>query len=282
MTRCDGCGILVLLNQNQMKHLLALMALSWICSSVFSQEDCELNYDGNGDGVVNVVDILGVLAEFGLDCWDDVSACQGQEAINFFGENYPLIEVESQCWFSRNLKSAQYANGDSIVSGLTNEQWTTVGEGAFFSYAESFGQEPDESCLVQFEIGHLYNGFAVLDERELCPSGFHVAGVADWETLISNTGGEFMAGHNLKASPDNVIPWNGSNSYGFNALFGHSRSGSTGNYNCSSNYPRGYYWTSTETGVNQMQYYLFWEELFTVESDDTEKSVGYAVRCIKD
>jgi len=31
-----------------------------------------------------------------------------------------------------------------------------------------------------------------------------------------------------------------------------------------------------------MQYYLFWEELFTVESDDTEKSVGYAVRCIKD
>ena len=82
----------------------------------------------------------------------------------------------------------------------------------------------------------------------MCPSGFHVAGVSDWQTLISNSGGEYMAGHNLKASPD-------ASSHGWIKslwfmLFLVTLEWLNRKYNCSSSYPRGYYWTSTETGVN--------------------------------
>ncbi|MDC1486210.1 fibrobacter succinogenes major paralogous domain-containing protein [Flavobacteriales bacterium] len=266
-----------------MKHFIALtLCVLTSVRVLLCQVDCELDYDGNADGIVDVYDVLGVLEEFGLDCGDTESACQGQTAIDYNGENYELIEIEEQCWFSQNLKTSNYTNGDTIISGLNNQEWVEIGEGAMFSYSENFGNDPTEACMVQFEIGHLYNGYAALDERGLCPSGFRVATVPDWEVLIQNSGGDFLAGHNLKASPEDSIPWNGTNLYGFSALFGHFRSGSTGNNNCSSAYPRGFYWTSTETGFNQMQYYLFWEELFTVESDDTEKSVGYAVRCVKE
>ena len=45
-------------------YLLALL----LAGSALAQEDCNLQYDGNGDGAVNVEDVLGVLSEFGEVC----------------------------------------------------------------------------------------------------------------------------------------------------------------------------------------------------------------------
>ena len=50
-----------------MKNLLTLVALVF-ATSCFGQEDCELSYDGNGDGIVSAADLIGLLAEFGSEC----------------------------------------------------------------------------------------------------------------------------------------------------------------------------------------------------------------------
>ena len=70
MTRCDGFGILVLLNQNQMKHLMTLMALvvavtAGAQNNVGNCIECPYNPDFDHDYFVGTEDLMGFLASFG-------------------------------------------------------------------------------------------------------------------------------------------------------------------------------------------------------------------------
>lgn len=47
----------------------------------------------------------------------------------------------------------------------------------------------DNSLKYGKPLGYLYNGNAVLDERNICPSGWHVPTDSDWENLIKTLGG---------------------------------------------------------------------------------------------
>lgn len=51
--------------------------------------------------------------------------------------------------------------------------------------------DPD-SILDTF--GRLYNWFAVVDERGLCPEGWHVSTIENWQHLIDDLGGDEAAG----------------------------------------------------------------------------------------
>jgi len=74
--------------------------------------------------------------------------------------------------------------------------------------------------------GNLYNWFAVVDGRGICPAGWHVATGGDWSILLNFLGGENTAGGKLRnagttywASPN----LNSTNESGFNVLPGGQR-----------------------------------------------------------
>jgi len=46
------------------------------------------------------------------------------------------------------------------------------------------------SSATEVGYGYLYNGFAVRDERKICPSGWHVADNGDWFDLLYTGGSE--------------------------------------------------------------------------------------------
>jgi uncharacterized protein (TIGR02145 family) len=86
--------------------------------------------------------------------------------------------------------------------------------------------------LNDYAYGKLYNYWAIGPQNHICPNGFHVPDIDEWQTLIKSLGGESdeygrdtIAGDKLKEEGN--AHWrgenNGTNESGFTALPGGSR-----------------------------------------------------------
>jgi uncharacterized protein (TIGR02145 family) len=102
------------------------------------------------------------------------------------GNQYKTIVVGNQVWMAENLKVTRYNNGDTIPKATSsNVGWSDVLYGVYtiypFSLIDGLASEED----VKNAYGILYNGYTVIDEREVCPAGWHVPSDDDWDVFIS-------------------------------------------------------------------------------------------------
>lgn len=192
------------------------------------------------------------------------------------GFNYATIKIGTQEWMAENLKTSIYANGDSI-SKLDKSQWKTSKIG-YYEYTEFY---TDNNRLY----GKLYNWYAVNDQRNLCPTGWHVPTDEDWQKLIQFLGGEDIAGEKLKSTVKDFgfSKDYANNSSGFSAL----EAGSFGNYEIYEEYPsvtvnHANFWSATEDSKDDAWYINLFHYSKTVNQDKTFKNNGFSVRCIKD
>jgi uncharacterized protein (TIGR02145 family) len=157
-------------------------------------------------------------------CTYGPAQCGGQSTITFDGHTYNLVGIGNQCWFKENLRSDNYRNGDPIPGNLSDAAWKTtyLGAQSYYNYQ-----------ISNLQIyGRLYNYFAFIDPRGVCPIGFRVPSEADWMELEMNLGmdsavvqinGDFRGtnqGLMLKSTPTDEIPWDGENDSGFSAVAG--------------------------------------------------------------
>jgi len=150
--------------------------------------------------------------------------------------NYSTVQIGEQCWFAENLRTTLYANGDLIPAGLSLVEYQTTSDGFSAVYGEGdldcthdHGDIDmcDESQSLQ-AYGRLYNPYAVLDERGLCPTGWHVPTDSEWtelEDYIGGSGREWRAttgwyGDSAQGVP--LDPINATDDFGFSALPGGS------------------------------------------------------------
>ena len=138
-------------------------------------------FDSNGNGLVEVTDLMNVLSVFGMACGEiPAAAFSCGDPLNYQGYDYATIQIGDQCWFAENLRAEYYQNGDAIDNGVDPSIWSSVNSGLF---------TPAYGDLEDVEIwGMLYNGHAVLDPRKLCPSGWHVGSDSDFLELESHLG----------------------------------------------------------------------------------------------
>lgn len=134
------------------------------------------------------------------------------------GNVYHTVTIGTQTWTVENLKVTRYRNGDAISNITDNTQWINNRTGAYCNYDNSVGNGNT--------YGHLYNYYAVIDSRNIAPSGWHVPSDAEWVTLVSSLGSESIVGGNLKES--GTTHWSSpntgaDNSSGFTALPGGER-----------------------------------------------------------
>lgn len=202
------------------------------------------------------------------------------------GNTYKTVKIGEQIWMAGNLGVKHYNNGDSVFTttnsdtDITNEsepeyQW-------FYAGDEKNGSD----------YGRLYTLYVIADERNICPSGWHVPSKDEWKILVESQGTIEMenntvgiaskSGDKLK-EPGNAH-WKApaskaSNKSGFTALPGGSRLsngkfyhiGTTGNY-WSSSIDKNGYWVfriSNDTG----QVYWYKESI---------SGIAYSIRCLKD
>ena len=93
----------------------------------------------------------------------------GATVTDIDGNVYETVVIGDQLWMAENLKVTHYRNGDEIPTGLSSDnegEWATTDEGAYAIY--------DDNPYYIDLYGLLYNPYVVLDERKVCPAGWHV------------------------------------------------------------------------------------------------------------
>lgn len=142
----------------------------------------------------------------------ELVGCVIGDSVNFYGHNYAVVTIGDQCWFAENLRTNTYANGEPIQGAQNDDEWLAmanqIGLWCHYNYNVS-----NDSVR-----GKLYNWYAAVDNRGLCPIGWKVPDSEDWDALFQVYGGPQFAGAPLKASSEDAIPWNGTNESGFNAI----------------------------------------------------------------
>ena len=107
-----------------MNHFFTLL-LAASCLTAVGQ----IQGDVNGDGCVQLEDLLALLSAFG-NCGLEDSVGQCGLPVEYQGYDYQTVLIGNQCWFAENLRSQNYRNGDPIEGGLNQEEWGSTQTGA--------------------------------------------------------------------------------------------------------------------------------------------------------
>lgn len=149
----------------------------------------------------------GTDTSFVFPCTPEYEGCG--DVVHYQGYNYRTVQIGEQCWFAENLRSEFYANGDAIPTNFVDSVWTELDTGAMTTYGAGTSYCPSLNS-VQFEcdsawsinhFGLLYNSFAAVDDRGLCPGGWHVSTDDDWKQMERHLG--------LSPQESDLIGWRG-------------------------------------------------------------------------
>lgn len=201
------------------------------------------------------------------------------------GNIYYTIKAGNQEWISTNLKTSRYRNGDSIPWIIESFNWESMTKGGMTVY--------NNDMELQEEYGNLYNFYAVIDERGLCPAGWRVPGDGDWKDLeiflgmepetVHKTGlrGRYVGGMLKERGTKH---WLAPNAIAMDLI---DFSDLPGGYR----HPRGQYyslrrnsnsWTSTGYDKENAWYRNIYFNTAGVNRSIYYKSSGFSVRCMRD
>jgi uncharacterized protein (TIGR02145 family) len=238
------------------------------------------------------------------DCYNFqfIDGCMDPQAINYYpeatvddgsciyyydtvtdinGNTYNTLIINGLEWMAENLKATSYRNGDNIPTDYSGAEWADLTSGAYASY----GDDPENITIY----GNLYNWYAVDDDRNISPEGWHVATDTEWQQLINYFGGDNIAGGPLKA--EGIIQngdgyWNSPNTGATNELGFASLPGGFHNNDPGNNYINlglgGYFWSSSPyNNLNSMYRAIFYNTT-DVFHGPSGKVYGLSVRCVND
>ena len=195
---------------------------------------------------------------------------------------YKTVRIGNQTWMAENLRAVKFNDGTDIPKVKNNTEWNNLTSPAYCWYN-------NDQRTYGRTYGPLYNWFAV-NTGKLCPTGWHVPSISEWEALTVFLGdtipwGKESAGNKLKEAGNLHWDYNdtidATDNYKFSALPGGSRTiygvyceiGASGNW-----------WSSTEDGYSKgdaqnVQMDAIYSSVIDIQQ---YKQTGMSVRCIKD
>ena len=246
-----------------MKYVKSCLIITMLLGVGYSQ--C----DANGDGDLDVLDVVIEVDCILTDCWEGGPVCEDID-----GNVYETIQIGEQLWMAENLKVTHYNDGSEIPNITNNGDWGGLSTGAYGDY--------DNNPTNSETYGRLYNWYTVDDSRGLCPEGWHVPSDNEYTVLTDYLGGESVAGGKMKEA--GLEDWNSpntgaTNESGFTGLPG----GDRGTYGtCAYMGIYGDFWSSTEYNSNSAWFRLlhyFYSEVYRF---NLGKRYGCSVRCLRD
>jgi uncharacterized protein (TIGR02145 family) len=188
------------------------------------------------------------------------------------GNVYGSVLIGTQIWMDKNLRVTKFSNGDAIPTTATASQ-NISGETSPLYYWAPNGNQVNVSGF-----GLLYTSYVAMDNRNVCPAGWHVPTSAEWVTLSTYLG-EGVAGTKLKTTGVNY--WNhdlGTNTTGFSGV-GAGLRFSDGTYGAFKQ--QGEYWSTTAYDANENKQFMLYSQFAQIDNYWRPKSTGLAIRCIK-
>ena len=206
----------------------------------------------------------------------------GANIIDVDGNSYKTVYIGTQQWMAENLKTAKYNDGTVIPNVTDNFLWQQNTTAAWSYY--------NNDAANDTKYGKLYNWYAVSPttngNKNVCPTGWHVATSDDMNVLIVNLGGLIGVGGKLKEV--GTTSWSSPNTGAtntslFTGLPGGNR-GLGGTYSGIGDF--GFFWTSTSTSTSSLDVNA-WVNLLgynynSFNGQRSDKRSGFSVRCLKD
>ena len=206
------------------------------------------------------------------------------------GNVYTTININNQVWTVENLKTTTYRDGMPILNVIDGNEWASLSSGAYCDYNN------DVANVATY--GRLYNWYAVTDEHNIAPEGWHVASRYEMLALLDYLGGWYPSGGNLKEAGFEhwQSPNTGAvNSTGFTALPGGYRMvvPNTLTSSFSQITGQGRFWASYISGGANADYFYMQQQATSVMGSFTSDGIGpwfnpynkcngYSVRLVKD
>jgi uncharacterized protein (TIGR02145 family) len=243
------------------------------------------NGEGTGSFKCNIADLIpGMTYYIRAYSTNDEETSYGNETefktlyerqvIDIDENVYNTIQIFSQLWMQENLKTTRFNDGTPIQEIIDKIAWRNKESPSYCWY--------DNQEAYKTTYGALYN-FKAVNEAKLCPVGWHVPSVFDWEILINALQGKDNAGGYLKEH--NFTYWGKTNvtpSYDplFLALPGGFRD-DTGNFQEIGT--TGIWWSSYDSGKSTFWYMQMSSSYQSVvKKKINESASGFSVRCVKD
>ena len=107
------------------------------------------------------------------------------------GNYYDTLTIGGLTWFTGNLRTTRFRNGDTIPFDTSNAFWGTTDP-----LCTVLDNDPANKAVY----GLLYNWRAVEDTRGLCPDGWHASTDDDWKHLEAYLGMDSAEVHANSAS----------------------------------------------------------------------------------
>jgi uncharacterized protein (TIGR02145 family) len=223
----------------------------------------------------------------------------GYQMTDIDGNQYPAVQLGNLIWMAENLKVSHYSNGDPIITDLSYFQWSNTNQGAYSVYPSYFIMYPwfyhGEGVLDK--LGGLYNWYAVVDERGLCPTGWRVPTDDDWKYLEGYADSGFGIGDPVwdLSGPEGrgkdigsklmirkrswIQEFSGSDDFGFSGL----PAGYLKQYgNFEGEWEKGRFWSATERDETTAWWRGLRVDGRNIVRDAWHKTVGFSVRCVRD
>ncbi len=190
------------------------------------------------------------------------------------GNSYNVVSIGSQCWLKENLRTAHYQDGSAIYNPNGNStDWQSNTTGACLSYQNN----PSNDATT----GKVYNFYAVMNSKNICPNGWHIPNTTDWGVLLNQLGGVPVASAAMKSTSSLWQAPNvgATNSSGFTAMpYGATSDGVgfQGHGNGAA------FWISDEKSSTEGKLIMLFNSSTDAWTTKGGKTGGLYCRCVKD
>jgi uncharacterized protein (TIGR02145 family) len=193
------------------------------------------------------------------------------------GNIYKTIKVGNQVWMGENLRTTHLNDGDPIQIITNYDYWSLGWETSSPDLnARGLAMGWYQNDSVNLTYGALYN-WKEVDSKKLCPTGWHVPALNEWEQLERYLGGAEVAGGKMKVTGIDfwVNPNEGAtNESGFSALPGGFRDGINGDH---------YMGSVTKIWTSTNRYFVTLTNIdSSMSMERVNNKYGCSVRCIQD
>ncbi|MCU4164635.1 FISUMP domain-containing protein [Carboxylicivirga caseinilyticus] len=219
------------------------------------------------------------------------------------GDNntYPIVQIGNQWWMAKNLKTTTYSDGTPIANITSDNSWDNLDNSSTAKAYCFFDNNADLNYGALYTYGAAVNGeYQVGDNlvQGACPVGWHVPNDEEWNEMLTyliNNGFNYDGSRNenkvAKALASNSgwqsyyyeegfigIDLSKNNKSGFTALSVGVRHKGEG-----FSEPDGAtWWSSTESDSNYAYNWYLSSDSYGLGTEDSQKSHGLSVRCVKD
>jgi uncharacterized protein (TIGR02145 family) len=232
--------------------------------------------------------------------------------LEYDGYYYETAEIGGQCWFAENVRTTTYSNGDTISSPIFESDWsnafqTSTGSTVVYGFDSPYPWYGQMDCATIWNndsivnginycdpavnlnlYGRLYNYYAVLDERGICPSGWHISSQSEYDELLDFLDDLALNWTSLMSTDGWIFgdvhsDGNYSDEFGFGAMPGGVKSdGGTHDFIGAGGW--GVWWTSFSDSLPNARHIMpsYQSPSYLFTSVNFPFGYGASIRCIKD